>query len=125
MDTSNMSLKEKIDAGYYNYVHHKRPEMPAVLKKNVGLLTPEEISSLAEIRNDYDEKIAAHKNKLLLENENYRKRLDEFRADLANEFGMTGHPKEEKVWELSWEDGHSAGYDEVALYYEKYAELVL
>lgn len=46
-----------------------------------------------------------------------------FRDDIEAEYDMTGHPKADKLWELAWEYGHSAGYSEVAIYYAELVEL--
>ena len=52
-------------------------------------------------------------------------RLDaQFRADLEAEHGLANHPKADKIYSLAWEYGHSAGYIEVALYYEDLIELI-
>lgn len=49
---------------------------------------------------------------------------NEFRAEVLEENGLTNHPKADKVMSMAWEDGHSSGYEEVANYVEKYADLV-
>lgn len=46
------------------------------------------------------------------------------KARLAEETGLTKHPKLEKVWELAWDHGHSYGLADVELYFREYAELV-
>lgn len=59
----------------------------------------------------------------------YRKAENEavarFEEALADEFGLTNHPKRNKVWNMAWENGHSCGLTEVLGYYEDYADLVL
>lgn len=47
-----------------------------------------------------------------------------FRQDVLREAGMEGHPKADKVYALAWEEGHSAGYSEIAIWVWKLAELV-
>ena len=47
-----------------------------------------------------------------------------FKQDVLRENGLAGHPKAEKVWDLAWEEGCSAGYEEVAARVERLAELV-
>lgn len=37
----------------------------------------------------------------------------EFRDDALKAVGMFGHPKADKVYALAWENGHSAGFQEV------------
>jgi len=46
------------------------------------------------------------------------------REDLAKEYGVVGNPKEEKLFRMAWEYGHSSGLREVEMYYEELAELV-
>jgi len=47
-----------------------------------------------------------------------------FQSDLAEDFGVTGHPKEQKLFELAWEHGHSSGYSDVYNYYVDFVELI-
>lgn len=49
----------------------------------------------------------------------------EFRADLEAEYGLVGHPKAAKLFDMAWEDCHSSGFSEVASHYDRLAELVL
>lgn len=49
---------------------------------------------------------------------------DAFRFGLAKEYGLINHPKEQKVWELAWSEGHSSGYYSVEQYYDQFSELV-
>lgn len=48
----------------------------------------------------------------------------QFRADLTDEYGMTGHPKADLLFSKAWQMGHSAGYGEVASYYDDLVDLV-
>jgi hypothetical protein len=45
-------------------------------------------------------------------------------AGLAKEYGLLGNPKEQKVWELAWSEGHSSGYYSIEQYYDQFSELV-
>ena len=47
-----------------------------------------------------------------------------FKADLEEEFGLTGHPKADKLYGIAWSYGHSAGYIDVAHYYDELSELL-
>ena len=52
-------------------------------------------------------------------------RLDaEFKRDLFAYYGVTGHPKAERAFEIAWGHGHSAGYSEVDIYFSELAELL-
>lgn len=46
------------------------------------------------------------------------------RKVLAETYGVTGHPKEERLWELAWSKGHSSGYSEVASEYDELVTLI-
>lgn len=46
---------------------------------------------------------------------------EQFRKDLFEEFGVTGHPQADIVYRKAWDHGHSAGYSEV---YNVFADLV-
>lgn len=48
----------------------------------------------------------------------------EFKADLLEDSGVTGHPKAEKCFSLAWDHGHSAGLSEVKMYFEEFVELL-
>lgn len=72
--------------------------------------------------NEYAEKLGKWRDEMRKwKAETRRLEREVFRKDLAEEFGMTDHPKEEKVWNKAWEEGRSSGLMEV--YYE-YQELV-
>ena len=49
--------------------------------------------------------------------EEYRRQAHDlmvkFKDDLLKHLDITGHPKAERLWEMAWEEGHSAGYEEV------------
>ena len=50
--------------------------------------------------------------------------FNQFKEDVLEENGLTNHPKAMKVFALAWEEGHSSGYENVAYYVDKYADLV-
>jgi hypothetical protein len=52
------------------------------------------------------------------------KRLqDEFRRDLIEEYGMTDHPKADKIFNKAWDMGSSLGYQSIQEYFEDFVEL--
>ena len=57
-------------------------------------------------------------------NEDTARLEDQFRADLFEEYGVSGHPKANLCYSKAWEHGHSAGLSEVALYFEDFVELI-
>lgn len=56
--------------------------------------------------------------------ESKRELEKQFKVDLADELGLTGHPKFDKLFEIAWDRGHSDGYQEVYYEAEKLAELL-
>ena len=50
--------------------------------------------------------------------------MKQFHDDLLAEYGVTDNPKAEKCFRLAWEHGHSAGHEEVALYFGEFVELI-
>lgn len=48
----------------------------------------------------------------------------DFKAALAKELGLAGHPKYDVLFRLAWEEGHASGYSEVANYADTFAELL-
>lgn len=49
----------------------------------------------------------------------------QFCDDLFAEYGVQDNPKKEKCFSIAWSHGHSAGYSEVALYFEELVELIV
>lgn len=56
--------------------------------------------------------------------ENEARRYAEFKADLLEELGVTGHPKADKLFRLAWEMGHSGGFGDVTSYAHDMVELI-
>lgn len=55
-----------------------------------------------------------------------RVRLDqEFQNDLFEEFGMTNHPKRDKVYAYAWDKGHAHGHSEVYDVFSDIAYIVM
>lgn len=53
-----------------------------------------------------------------------RRLKEQFRQDLAIEYGVYQHAKEPKLFDLAWSEGHSAGYYEVEAFYSQFVELI-
>jgi hypothetical protein len=47
-----------------------------------------------------------------------------FWADLAEEHGVTGHPKLGVLQGIAYDEGHPAGFSEMAYYFEKMLPLI-
>lgn len=59
--------------------------------------------------------------------EKAQRRHDEYqeiKVRLLEKHGLTDHPKADKLFEMAWEHGHSAGEHEVDYWVQDLAELV-
>ena len=81
----------------------------------------------------FKEDVATQK---IVDNVEYKKHLqeyhkeesklhEEFRRDLFEEFGVTDHPKADKMYGYAWEKGHAYGFSEVYSYFSDIVELVV
>jgi hypothetical protein len=50
--------------------------------------------------------------------------LEEFKADLFEDFGVTGNPKADKAYHIAWEHGHSCGLSEIYSFFSDVVELI-
>lgn len=48
----------------------------------------------------------------------------QFQRDLEVEHGVQDNPKKDKLFDIAWSQGHSAGWQEVALHYEELVVLI-
>ena len=67
---------------------------------------------------------AAYRAAQLKYNTTERAKYEEFKRDLFELHGVTDHPKAERCFQLAWEDGHHAGYDEVVILFDKLVDLI-
>ena len=49
---------------------------------------------------------------------------NEFKNDLEEAYGVQYNPKAQKLFQIAWDYGHSAGYYEVLGYYDELIELI-
>ena len=48
----------------------------------------------------------------------------QLQQDLEIAYGLYQHTKAPLLWRLAWDQGHSAGLGEVAMYYDTFSELL-
>ena len=61
-----------------------------------------------------------HKERLL----RYQRERDEHREKLDHKYGVYGHPKAKRLYELAWDYGHGSGFSEVEFYYSELVDLI-
>jgi hypothetical protein len=49
---------------------------------------------------------------------------EEFKRDLFELHGVTGHPKAERCYSLAYDKGHAYGFEEVAGYFDDFVDLI-
>jgi len=106
----------KTDVPYPN-----RPTKPA--KPGMDATSADYRRYAAELE-DYEVACAEHKNALNAYRTAQGALDDKFRADVIEEEGLTGHPLADVLWSKAYEDGRSAGYNEVALHFSGYYDIV-
>lgn len=115
-----MTIYEKISKGVYSAAQNypDRPIKPEILRRKVGELTDNELSKIAQLREEYrvaeekySEALAAYRQK---ENE----LLNQFRIDLLADNGMADDSQfGNEMYRLAWAEGHSGGLYEVVNYF--------
>jgi hypothetical protein len=98
-----MSLADKLASGAYN----NDAPYPVFISSQAAAFSKKQRHQIIEVYRNRQREIN-----------------EEFHVDLAAEHGLTGHPKEQKLFDLAWSHGHSYGLAEVASYYEEFAELL-
>ena len=48
----------------------------------------------------------------------------EHKEKLAKQFGLVGHPKLDKLYDVAWNFGHANGFQEVEYYFADLEELI-
>lgn len=56
--------------------------------------------------------------------EQKRKTMAEHKAQLAQEYGVEGHPKLDTLYNLAWDYGHAYGFREVEIHFSQMLPLI-
>lgn len=118
-----MSVQDNINNGVYTNktVWPKTPVKPTLDRKGGADAADDYAKKLRE----YEKAMPAYREARDAYRAEDNRLTQQFRADLEAEYGLTGHPKADKLWNLAWEEGHSSGLNEVYLCYDRFSELVL
>jgi ribosomal protein L40E len=123
---NDMGVNEKIQNGDYK-VRIEYPVYPENICRycNAGKIGRAEFCPKCGAKTCFDERMEKYRQDKGVYHAEEGRLNDQFRNDAMEECGLSGHPKEDKVWMLAWERGHSAGLEEVFLCIQELAELVL
>jgi hypothetical protein len=105
-----------------SYPHE--PVEPEVMQKRVSELTDDELRSLVAVKVEYEGAQQAFETDRTEYHGLEGKLRAAFRRDLEAFYGMTDHPKADRLFGTAWEYGHSGGPREIALHYNKFFDLV-
>lgn len=61
----------------------------------------------------YEKDMIPYREALKAWNAHGRDLQEQFKTDLIEELGITGHPKAELLYSIAWQMGHSSGYSDV------------
>jgi hypothetical protein len=56
--------------------------------------------------------------------EEENKKQEEFKQGLKDKYKLQDNPKFDELYRISWEYGHSSGYNEVELYFSELVNLI-
>ena len=125
---SEQSIREKISGTYYlntkkyptSMTIHKK-EIEADVKENFVGTYHQMMKEIADRTAGVD----AEYRRQMAEYHAEDSRLHElFKAEMFEEFGVTGNPKAEKCCSLAWEYGHSDGLMNVYNHFSELVELI-
>lgn len=110
-----MSVYDKIKAGDYE------SKMP---REYVKIPIDPDVMTVNQAKKHEDEQNRARADHRHAVRHDQARLEDQFRADLADEHGITGHPKEPVLWGMVYSHSRSDGLVSMASYYEDLVELV-
>lgn len=120
---SALAFRDRIEAGEYRskLEYPAKPASPDLLRKAAGSLTKEERSILPQTKRVYDQAVKDYETKKLTYQTDNARLIEKFDRDLAKEYGVAYSSELFGIiYEKAWEHGHSAGYSEVANYFEEF-----
>ena len=100
-------------------VYPKSPKKPR-LSSNPSA---QEAREYADALEHYDIVYTEYRDELMKYTSEIHRREDQFRKELQEEYDLSD-AHFSVLWSFAWDDGHSAGYEEVVLYFERYYDLV-
>ena len=113
-DESFVDIWTKVEQGYYDN------KMPMFEKIPVD---PDKMTINQAKKHDENEVARRRAWREECSNEDARL-LALFKSDLEQYFGITGHPKAGKCFDLAYFYGHSSGYSDIFTYYADLVDLI-
>lgn len=112
-----MNIGEEFDNKYRAIPYPERPKRP--VREDFPSHTAYGIAmdEWEELNTQHDAAMAAYRAAQFAV-------IEEFKAAIAAEFGLTGHPKFERMYAIAYDEGHSSGLGEVYMNCEQLAELL-
>ena len=118
MSDQTMSVYDKIRAGLYNRKLPYNPPETELIKIDPENMTGKQVREAKEAndRKKVEYRLAYSKNSGEL--------ASQFRKDLEEDCGTTGHPKADMLFNKAYDRGHSGGFEEVTNAYYDMVDLI-
>lgn len=116
------NILDNINNGYYVTPYHGYPTKPSKPKGNVNSVS--EAETFIKKMKEYEEQVEKYNSQLNLYRSDLNNLYKEFHEDLKKEFGTENNPKEERLYEIAYSNGHSSGFYSVYGWYSELVELI-
>lgn len=113
LDLEKFSVQEAIE--YIGSLEPSYTQAPKTPRLGTGH-TSTEVKEYASLLEQYEKDIIAHKETRKIENEQIKQLntvLEDYIKDEAGLYDHVPKDKQDKVWSLAWQQGHSSGYSEI------------
>lgn len=111
---------------YFDYYSGKDIQYPTRPKKPVltSKPTPDDYRAYADQIEIYDAEKSEYNEKVSDYHSKVNERLDKFQQVLMVDYNLL-KPQLDVIWGYAWEEGHSAGLQEVYNYFNTYYEMII
>lgn len=108
--------------GFRNTVPYpKEPTRPPLLSKSANDLTEEDLANLWHVKESFKTAQRQYGDDMALYREGERKSHEAFREALLDNYEIKPGPMADVLYSAAWDEGHHAGFSEVANVFGKYA----
>lgn len=121
-----MTLRDRIRRGDFrpNVEIIASPPTPELLQKPVAKMSDPEFQQLAQVRSDWERACAKARKSLRDHQRATENGVEAFKEGLEREYGMTGHPKADLLFDKAWMARHEDGFESVMDWYADMLDLL-
>lgn len=105
----------------------KYPSKPSTPKMKSMTPSMDELITYQTEMVEYEKAIKVYNEQTTIANDKMTAWMETYLAYLANRDGIDKYPQEvrDAVYSMAYEEGHAYGYEEVAIYHDRYAEFAI